>query len=163
MNITLRNLTDLNKFASKIARSLKGGEILLLQGELGSGKTTFTKALAKALGIKKTVVSPTFTLCHTYQISQPSSPRKRGSTPKNWIPDQVRDDVTRVLLHIDAYRLKTPTEFLHLGALEHLGQPDTITVIEWPEKIKKFLPRQGRMVLQFAHGEKINERIVISN
>lgn len=133
MKQIIKKTTAMQTFASKIARSLKGGEILLLQGPLGSGKTTFVKALARALGIKKTVVSPTFTLCHEYGI----------------------------LIHLDCYRLKSPEEFLHLGALERIGEPDTVTAIEWPEKIKKFLPRKGRIVLRFAHGETENKRRVI--
>ncbi len=141
MKHIITSTTQMQIFARQIARSLKGGEILLLQGELGSGKTTFTKALARALGIKKTVVSPTFTLCHEYRI-------------KN---SELR---IKNLLHLDCYRLKTPEEFMHLGALEHIGNPNTITVIEWPEKVKKYLPRKGRIVLQFSHGKKKNERAV---
>ena len=152
----------MHSFAKQIARTFKGGEILLLQGPLGSGKTTFVKALARALRIKKNVVSPTFTLCHAYELP------KKKTTPnpsllRRGIPSPYQGGVRRGLIHIDCYRLKTPEEFLHLGALEQIGAPDTITVIEWPEKIKKFLPRQGRILLQFGYANKDGERIVISN
>jgi len=90
---------------------LKGGEIIGLSGELGGGKTTFVKGLAKGLGIKEIVASPTFVLIKDY-----------GK-----------------LVHIDLYRLLGKAEIESLGLSDYLGQKDKICVIEWAEKIKKWL------------------------
>ncbi|MDO8524793.1 MAG: tRNA (adenosine(37)-N6)-threonylcarbamoyltransferase complex ATPase subunit type 1 TsaE [bacterium] len=88
--------------------------VLALSGNLGSGKTTFTQGLAKFLKIKGRVNSPTFVVMKRF---------------KN-------------LYHIDAYRLNKPEEILELGFKEIIANPKNIVVIEWPEKIKKFLPKQ---------------------
>lgn len=63
----IANLEELDMFAQEFARNLKGNEIILLEGELGSGKTTFTKYLLKHLGVSDDVVSPTFTLMNEYR------------------------------------------------------------------------------------------------
>ncbi|MBQ9114608.1 MAG: tRNA (adenosine(37)-N6)-threonylcarbamoyltransferase complex ATPase subunit type 1 TsaE [Clostridia bacterium] len=92
--------------AEEIAHTLRGGEAILLCGTLGAGKTTFTKGLAKALGVTKMVVSPTFTIIKEYQGS------------------------ALTLYHIDMYRIEDEDELYELG-IEELYQKDTITVIEW--------------------------------
>lgn len=110
--------------AGKIAKSLHGGEILALSGPLGSGKTTFTKALAKALGVKQTVTSPTFVLMQQYQTSKLS----KNKSPL-W------------LYHLDLYRTKNFPEVAGTGLQEVWGRPEVITVIEWADKIKSYLPK----------------------
>jgi tRNA threonylcarbamoyladenosine biosynthesis protein TsaE len=92
--------------AGDIAACLIGGETLLLSGELGAGKTTFTKGLAEALGIKKTVLSPTFTIMREYA----------GGRLK--------------LYHIDMYRLEGEGELGELG-IEECFDNDSVVVIEW--------------------------------
>ncbi|MDD4900981.1 MAG: tRNA (adenosine(37)-N6)-threonylcarbamoyltransferase complex ATPase subunit type 1 TsaE [Patescibacteria group bacterium] len=112
-------------FAKKISKKLNGGEIIGLVGDLGAGKTVFTKGLARGLGVKKTVISPTFVLMRVYSL-------KRANI--------------RWLLHIDAYRLKSPKDLLAIGADEYFNRPDAVTVIEWADKIKKILPRRTRLI-----------------
>ena len=109
----------------KLAKQLKGGEVLALTGELGAGKTVLIKGIAAGLGIKKIITSPTFVLMKVYQMGI----RNQESGIKN-------------LVHIDCYRIKNPQEITDIGAPEYFGRPDMITVIEWAEKIKKILPRQ---------------------
>ena len=104
------------------ARELKGSEIIGLVGDLGAGKTVFAKGLANGLGIKKTVASPTFVIMKVYEI------KNQKSKIKN-------------LIHIDAYRLKSEADIMAIGADEYFGRKNTITVIEWPENIKKCLPK----------------------
>jgi len=89
--------------------------ILALQGNLGSGKTTFTQGLAKFLKIKGRVNSPTFVVMKRF---------------KNFY-------------HLDCYRLETAEDVLELGFQEIMSNPKNIVVIEWPEKIKKFLPKEA--------------------
>ncbi|MBA3046890.1 tRNA (adenosine(37)-N6)-threonylcarbamoyltransferase complex ATPase subunit type 1 TsaE [Patescibacteria group bacterium] len=113
--------------AKKIAKDIKGGEIIGLTGNLGAGKTIFTKGLAAGLGIKQTVNSPTFVLMKVYQI------RNQKSEIKN-------------LIHIDAYRIKHEQDIIAIGAQEYFARPDSVTIIEWADKIKKILPKKTRFV-----------------
>jgi tRNA threonylcarbamoyladenosine biosynthesis protein TsaE len=105
MTFVSRSVADTYAIAKKIAKDLVGGEIILLEGELGAGKTTFTKGLALALGIKDEVVSPTFIMMREYQ----------GSLP---------------LYHFDLYRIDDEQELEELGLREYL-YGNGICVIEW--------------------------------
>ena len=112
-------------YGKKLASTLTGGEILCLSGDLGAGKTCLTKGIALGLGIKKEILSPTFTLMNVY----PASP----------VLNQLRRTSIKTLVHIDTYRLKNENELLEIGAEDYLGNPNTICVIEWPEKIAGLL------------------------
>jgi len=102
--------------------------VVALWGDLGSGKTTFTQGIAKALGVKKRVASPTFVLMHKFKISSKKF--------------QVSSFKFQNLYHFDCYRLNKPEEILELGWGEILDNPKNIVIVEWPEKIKKFLPKE---------------------
>ncbi|MFA5954266.1 MAG: tRNA (adenosine(37)-N6)-threonylcarbamoyltransferase complex ATPase subunit type 1 TsaE [Patescibacteria group bacterium] len=115
----LQSLAATEKLAEEIAGTLKGGEVIGLTGELGAGKTTFVQALARALNIKDLVKSPTFTILQVYSPERSKQPR---------------------LCHVDVYRLSNTEELAALGLYDYLSKPDTVTVIEWAEKIKKALP-----------------------
>jgi ATPase, YjeE family len=93
-------------FAESIAQQLTGGEVILLNGELGAGKTTFTKGLARGLGSALTVVSPTFTIMHAYEDGR--------------IP----------LYHFDMYRITSEDELYELGLEDYLYSSG-VAVIEW--------------------------------
>lgn len=132
--IKLKSLKDTEALAKKMAHTLKGGEVLALSGPLGSGKTTFTQALGRALGAPPEVKSPTFVIMHTHHLSK-----------------------HRTLCHVDAYRLNDPDELNAVGLHDYLGKLHTITVIEWAEKIKSLLP-PNTIWLTFAL--KANRRTV---
>ena len=121
----LKNLkvSEAKKYAELLAKKIKGGEVLALEGPLGSGKTTFTQHLAKALKSKQKVTSPTFTLLQPIRIL---FPQKRIG----------------ILYHLDLYRIKDFNDAKQLGLTEFWGQPNTLTVIEWADKIKKHLPKK---------------------
>lgn len=129
---TNKKLDDIPKLALKIAKTLKGGETLALIGPLGAGKTTFTQLLAKALGVKTHVTSPTFIIMNRY----------RAKLPKLQTPIH--------LYHLDLYRTKDIHEVNALGLMHIWGQPNTITVIEWADKIKAHLPKHS-IVITFTH------------
>lgn len=102
-------------FGEKLSSYLKVGDVILMNGDLGVGKTTMTRGLARGLGIKKNVKSPTFTLIREYQD---------GKIP---------------LYHMDAYRLESsPDE--DLGFDEYFNG-DGITIVEWPQFIKDEVPK----------------------
>ncbi|MGC4046487.1 MAG: tRNA (adenosine(37)-N6)-threonylcarbamoyltransferase complex ATPase subunit type 1 TsaE [Armatimonas sp.] len=102
--------------AAELATRLKPGDVLCLRGDLGAGKTTFTRYLVKALGSRAPVSSPTFTLVHEYE---------GGQMP---------------IAHIDCYRLGDDREFLDAGLGEYLNSDDWLTILEWPERIEDLLP-----------------------
>lgn len=128
-------LSQATETAKKLATKLKGGEILALSGDLGSGKTTFTKALGLELGVKESITSPTFVLMQHYLTN------KKVSGKPIW------------LYHLDLYRTKGFSEVVALGVTETWGKPQTITVIEWSDKITKHLPKNS-IFLNFIRDEQ---------
>ncbi len=103
---TVKNVEQTYALAKKIADTLQGGEVILLSGDLGAGKTTFTKGLAKALGVEDEVTSPTFTILNVYE------------------------DGRLKLNHLDMYRVESADELAELG-IEDCFDDDSVTVIEW--------------------------------
>ena len=111
MEIIVKNLKQTEKLARKFAKNLKGGEKILLNGDLGAGKTTFTKFLAKALGVKDAVTSPSFTILKQY------SGKKLN------------------INHFDLYRIETEDELIEIGFQEFLNTSNNeILLIEWAER-----------------------------
>jgi len=126
--------------AKKFAKKLKGSEVIALIGDLGTGKTVFIKGMARGLGIKKTITSPSFVLMKLYQVKDSRFKIKN-------------------LLHIDAYRLKNEKDLIGIGVLDWLGKKDTVTVIEWAERVKKLLPKKA-IKIKIKFGKKKYERII---
>ena len=116
MEIDCNSEFETKSFASEMAKKIKKGSIIALNGNLGSGKTTFTQGFAKGLGIEQHVGSPTFKLVSEYS----------GSIMK--------------LYHVDCYRLNNSEEFLNLGGENLLLPHDGITLIEWANLIEELLP-----------------------
>lgn len=117
MKIIVNNLKQTKKLAKIFCKKLKGGEIILLNGDLGAGKTTFTKFVAKYLGIKEEVTSPTFTIMKEYLS------RKFN------------------LYHFDMYRLESGVEATEFGLEDYIynNQKSNIVIIEWSCNIKDIL------------------------
>lgn len=111
----LPTLEATRAFGAAFAAALQPGDVLLLEGELGAGKTTFTQGLAHALGIHDDVLSPTFALMSEY---------RGGRVP---------------LLHVDAYRLNNAAEADQLGLDEYLDNGWAL-VVEWAGNIQGALP-----------------------
>ena len=126
-------------FAKKLAKTLKGGEIIGLVGDLGAGKTVFAKGLAAGLGIKKNIASPTFVIMKIYNVKSQALNIKR-------------------LVHIDAYRLKSARDLLAIGVKDYLGRPDTVSVIEWADRVKNIFPKKTKFIKII--NKKKNERII---
>lgn len=121
--------------------------VISLCGELGAGKTTFTQVLAKELGIGEAVQSPTYVLMKSYPL--------QFRTPFPGIEGRF----TR-LVHIDAYRLLKPEEFAALKPEQFLGNPKTLVVVEWPEKLGAYMPKPDIVVSFSSEGVGENERLV---
>lgn len=127
------------EIANKLAYILKLGDIIVLNGDLGSGKTYFVKGFVNHFIDCNTVCSPTFTIVNEY-------------------------DTTPRIYHFDVYRLENPEDFLNIGGEEYLYSG--ISLIEWGEKIKDVLPNEyleiqfskldgdNRELLFIPHGDK---------
>lgn len=115
----------------KIAKTLKGGDVITLDGELGAGKTVFTKGLAHGLGIAAPILSPTFVILRQY----------KGTGLE--------------LFHFDMYRLQSSDEALELGFDEYIGKQTAVTVIEWADKVKDILGKATyRIRIDFIDDQK---------
>ena len=125
MNAPLKtSLSEIPEFTKKFAKTLGGGEIIALIGQLGSGKTTFVKALAKNLTVLDPVTSPTFVIMNRYQ-----------GMLKNYGLKKI------FIFHLDLYRTKNAAEVKALGLEDFWKRPDTITLIEWADKFPSLLPK----------------------
>jgi tRNA threonylcarbamoyladenosine biosynthesis protein TsaE len=126
---------DTVQFAEKLAQDLRPRDVLVLAGDLGAGKTTFTKALCAALGVVDTVTSPTFTLVHEY----------RGTK--------------LVVCHADLYRLQRTGELSDLG-LDDARRAGAVLVVEWGDLVLNHF--DDALVITFAHtntpGASVEER-----
>ena len=138
-----KNQQQTIELGKKIASKLKSGDIVLLHGNLGAGKTTLVKGIAQELNIEEEITSPTFTLMNVYKILP--------------VGRQVKN-----LIHIDTYRLENEEDLIEIGVEDYLGEPDTICIIEWPEKIKGLLKNKKTIDITIEHlSEK--ERVVVCN
>lgn len=135
---TTQNVRQTRQLAKRLAGKLKGGKVLALYGDLGSGKTTFVQGLARGLSIKKRILSPTFTLIRHYTLY-----------PKPY-----------TLFHIDLYRLEKKDETEGLGLEEIFANKNAIVVVEWAEKIKEILPEK-RWDIKFEYLGENKRRITI--
>lgn len=115
MLITIHNLDEMKEFADVLVKNLKSGDLILLNGDLGAGKTTLTQFIGKALGVKRTINSPTFNIIKSY----------KGNELK--------------LHHMDCYRLEDHKEDL---GFEEYFEDHAVTVIEWSQFISDLLPYQ---------------------
>jgi tRNA threonylcarbamoyladenosine biosynthesis protein TsaE len=129
MKILSSSVNQTLSLGSGIAAHLSGGEIILLSGSLGAGKTVLAKGIAQGLGIDKDeVVSPTFVLLRLYQGKH-------------------------LLQHFDFYRIKAPQEIMTLGYQDYLYS-DGVSVIEWPERLKFLLPKEFLQIKLTLKGQK---------
>lgn len=113
-------------FAKDFSKKLTGGVILGLTGNLGAGKTVFTKGLAAGLGIKKRLASPSFVLMKIYPVS--------------------KHEKIKFFVHLDAYRIKSAADLIAIGLNEYAGRPDAVVIIEWADKIKTILPKKTKLI-----------------
>ena len=126
-SVIVRSVAQMNALARRMLKGVHGGDVLALSGELGAGKTTFVQGLAKAARIAEQITSPTFVLMKIYAL-----------------PQSVNN--IEQLCHIDAYRLESGADLAAIGAQEYIGDARTLTVIEWPERVKELIPRMAIQV-----------------
>ncbi len=130
-------------FGKKIASDLHGGDVVLLYGDLGAGKTTLTKGIALGLGITNNIVSPTFTLMQIYNVRNTKATKLRN------------------FVHIDTYRLENEKQLMEIGAQDYIGDPDTVCVIEWAEKVDKLISGKKIIKIKIEHLENGSRGITL--
>ena len=131
--VYIKNEHDTEEFGMKLASSLEPGDIVALIGDLGTGKTTLTKYIAKGLGVTENIDSPTFNIVKEH---------KSGMIP---------------LFHFDVYRLSSGDELLDIGADEYFYS-DGVCIIEWADIVADVVPEKAKVIL-IEYGEKQGERI----
>jgi len=130
-----------------LASELKGGEIICLTGELGSGKTTFAQGVLKGLGAKGPYTSPTFVVMKKYHETR-NTKHVTQKEKKNKLL-HVTCYMSCDVYHIDAYRVG-PKDILDLGWEEIIAGKNNIIIVEWAERIKAIIPK-GSLWLKFRH------------
>ncbi len=117
--VITKSIEETQKFAQEFAGKLKSGNIIALYGELGAGKTIFVQGLAKGLGFRGKVFSPTFIFMRPYKL----------------------EGKIKTLYHIDLYRLEGIMDLKNIGVEEFLNEKDAVSAVEWAEKIEHLLPK----------------------
>jgi tRNA threonylcarbamoyladenosine biosynthesis protein TsaE len=130
MIIEVTSAEAMQALGAQIGDRIMGGEVIVLIGDIGAGKTTFTKGLARAMGISEDVQSPTFTVSRVYETA-------RGIT----------------LAHYDFYRLNDPG-IMRAELMEAVHDPATATIIEWSEIVSDVLPADALRITITATSEE---------
>lgn len=133
---------ETQNLGKELAKTLKGGELVALYGNLGGGKTTFVQGLAIGLGIKRRIISPTFIIIRSY---------KTLINKKN-----------KNFFHVDLYRTETLDDLRGLGIDEIIDNSNNIIVVEWAEKMKDLLPRK-RIDIYFEYLDENKRKIEFIN
>jgi tRNA threonylcarbamoyladenosine biosynthesis protein TsaE len=133
-SVVTRSADETMALAQRVGRLLTAGDVVVLAGELGTGKTVFAKGLARALGITEPVVSPSFPIVREY-------------------------DATIPLVHVDVYRIDHFQELHDLGFDDLLGG-DAVTVVEWGDRVAALLPTERLDVALDADREEDDQRTI---
>lgn len=132
MKLATTSPSETQAVAAALASVVRAGDVILLSGDLGAGKTTFTQGFARALGVTEPVTSPTFTLLNEYH-------------------GRLR------VLHADVYRLDSLQEVIDLGIGE-LVEEDSVALVEWGEAAAPALP--GHLVIRLEHAQGDDDRTI---
>ncbi len=133
IQINASSLSDTHQTAESVAETVKSGDLILLVGDLGAGKTAFTQGFGASLGVNEAITSPTFTLARTYQ----------GSLE---------------IHHLDVYRIDQIEEVRDL-ALPELFEGNSVTLVEWGDQIISALPKD-HLEISFEYGEADSARLI---
>lgn len=127
--IVIANEKAMMQLGGKIAKQFPKGGIVLLEGDLGVGKTTLVRGLLRSLGFQGTVKSPTYTLVEPYQIND------------------------RTIYHFDLYRLGDPEELEYMGGRDYWSS-NALCLIEWPDRAQGYLPDADLKLILIHAGDK---------
>lgn len=134
MNFVSHSYEETTRLAETFAKNLKGNELILLEGDLGAGKTCFVNGILSGLGFSAGGCSPTFTLVNEYPTNPPIN-------------------------HFDLYRIGSEDELYEMGFTEYL-ESGRVNIIEWPQIAYEILKDYPRTRIQIQHTDTENERII---
>lgn len=141
-------IKDISKIAKQVIEKISaavsvqdGAVVVALSGDLGAGKTTLVQEVAKQFGITETVISPTFTIMKSYQISHTNFNK---------------------VIHIDAYRLKSGNELVKLGWADISTDPKNIIFVEWPEQVPELMD-DAILKISLSHKDEKTRIIGLKN
>lgn len=137
VRITLESPEDTARIGAALGRWLRPGDLALLHGDLGAGKTTLTQGIARGLGIVGAVASPSFALVHEYAVGAGR------------------------LLHLDLYRLHDASDLESIGFADISADPDAIVLVEWPERAGNALG-DHYLLLELQHAGEHARVLVVS-
>jgi tRNA threonylcarbamoyladenosine biosynthesis protein TsaE len=146
LKIEIKSGKQMRELGAKIAREIsaekigRNAKVIKLVGDLGAGKTTFSQGFLKELGVTRRIISPTFLIIRPYKLSTDYS-------------------LLSTVYHIDCYRLNNSIELLSLGFKEIIENPKNIVLIEWPEIMDKYIPKNSLSV-KIKHPQKGSSREV---
>lgn len=145
MDVVTKNAKETQKLAGLLAKELlncplggKRATVVVLRGDLGAGKTTFSQGFAKGLGVRENIKSPTFVILKRYPLSKVKC--------------------FKYFYHIDCYRLKNAKDAIALGLPEIFQNPKNLLLIEWPEIVKKIIPKKI-IAVKFSHINETTRKI----
>lgn len=122
------------ELARALAQSITAPAIVTLTGDLGAGKTVFSRGFARALGVEGPISSPTFTIVQEYELS------------------------TGTLYHMDLYRISSDEEAISFGIEDFLNDPNAINLIEWPQRLEWLLP-ENIITVEMSHVSEFQRKI----
>lgn len=137
-----KNSKETEKIGEILGQTIKNGAIILLFGDLGAGKTAFVKGLAKKLGVNNPITSPTFLLIKKYAIKD-------------------NEFGIENFYHIDCYRAEDEKKLQFLGIEEILNDKKAVVAVEWPERIKKIIPKDA-LSIKFKWLNESERKITIA-
>jgi len=157
MNRKLTNLQDTKKFAEEFLQMVldgdRGRNVILLQGNLGAGKTTFSQFFLEKIGAEGPFTSPTFVIMKKYELESKQLLEAKKKRYHIIIYDNIKN-----VYHLDCYRVDE-AGVLDLGWKEMIESKTNILLVEWPEKIKNIWPEKY-WLLKFEYGNNENKRTV---
>lgn len=136
--IISRSENDTAKLAQELASKLPRGTVIALYGDLGAGKTVFSRAFAKAIGVKETVSSPTYTIIQEYLL-----------------------DDGGYFYHLDLYRIQNSRDALAFAVDEYLNDANSYALLEWPERIEDILP-PDTLIINIKHLNDTEREITVN-
>ena len=144
MTREVKSVEETWALAQEVAATLRQGDVICLEGDLGAGKTTFTQGLAKAMGVAGRVTSPTFCIVQEHRAANPSP------------------GAAALLVHMDLYRLHGEDDVIAIGWEDYLSE-GAVLVVEWPERAGSLIPPDA-IHISFAHLDGGERRMIeISN
>lgn len=160
-----KNAAETQALAGKIIEdflvrtSAKTAAVLALIGELGGGKTTFVQGLARVLGIKERILSPTFVIMRRFSVRDGRLFPERSPAAA---ARRSRRVSIKNLYHIDCYRLNSPKELDELNFKKIISQPENLVVIEWADKVRSLIPKNA-VWISFEWKREKERKIMINS